>query len=257
MIGDGTMVNKLVPVKITSLSGVVAIAASCNNSFYIKNDGTVWACGRGTSGALGDGTWVTKTSPVQVSGLTGVKFISVNKGNVAFLKNDGTVWTCGANTYGALGDGTTTNNNTPAQVMTGVKEVVAGWDYTMFLKTNNSLWMTGLNANNQLGDGTTSNKVTSISVTIPCTPLKVAATEPRLMLSVSPNPSSGVVTLKVSNLVQNCQIRLYDLAGICVHRSDLNSAVSTLDLSGLPKGIYYYQLVDNTGIPANGKLSLE
>jgi hypothetical protein len=59
------------PIQVTSLSGITAVAAGCNSnhSLFLKNDGTVWACGDNTYGQLGDGTTVSKTTPVQVIGL--------------------------------------------------------------------------------------------------------------------------------------------------------------------------------------------
>ena len=49
-LGDGTIINKNIPTKITSLSGIIAIAGGEYHSFAIKNDGTVWAWGRNNEG---------------------------------------------------------------------------------------------------------------------------------------------------------------------------------------------------------------
>jgi hypothetical protein len=62
-------VDKLTPVKVSSLTGITAIAAGNDHSLFLKNDGTVWAVGYNDYGQLGDGTTVNKYTPVQVSGL--------------------------------------------------------------------------------------------------------------------------------------------------------------------------------------------
>jgi alpha-tubulin suppressor-like RCC1 family protein len=59
------------PTQINSflLSGITAIAAGYDHSIFLKNDGTVWACGRNDQGQLGDGTNYDKYTPGQVTGL--------------------------------------------------------------------------------------------------------------------------------------------------------------------------------------------
>ena len=55
-------------------SGVSAMAAGYNHSFYLKTDGTLWAMGRNTNGQLGDGTTTSRNTPVQVA--SGVSAVS-------------------------------------------------------------------------------------------------------------------------------------------------------------------------------------
>jgi alpha-tubulin suppressor-like RCC1 family protein len=60
-LGDGTMTDSLVPKKISpsSLSGVIAIAATTSHNLALKSDGTVWGWGHNNYGELGDGTFNT------------------------------------------------------------------------------------------------------------------------------------------------------------------------------------------------------
>jgi alpha-tubulin suppressor-like RCC1 family protein len=58
--------------------------AGASYSLFLKNNGTVWACGDNSYGQLGDGTQNNSSTPVQVNGLCQV-LSSVNK-NIESLK---------------------------------------------------------------------------------------------------------------------------------------------------------------------------
>ena len=107
-LGDGSMTNRLTPVPVSGLTGVVAIAGGGVHSLALKSDGTVWAWGGNSSGQLGDGSMTNRLTPVPVSGLTGMVAIAGGELHSLALSSDGTVWTWGYNVYGELGDGSTT-----------------------------------------------------------------------------------------------------------------------------------------------------
>jgi alpha-tubulin suppressor-like RCC1 family protein len=67
-LGDGTTTDRSSPVKMSSLSGVIAVAGGGSHSLALKSDGTVWAWGNNSKGQLGDGTTTNRNTPVQVSG---------------------------------------------------------------------------------------------------------------------------------------------------------------------------------------------
>ncbi|MBI4930638.1 MAG: PKD domain-containing protein [Bacteroidetes bacterium] len=165
-LGDGTNTDRLTPVQVSGLTGIIAISTEAYHSLALKNDGTVWAWGRNTYGALGDGTTTNSNIPVQVSGLTGVTSV---KGGGYFslaLQTDGTVWAWGYNLEGQLGDGTAINRTTPVQVsgLTGVAAVNGGDYHSLALKNDGTIWTWGRNSNGQLGDGTTTNRTTPVQV---------------------------------------------------------------------------------------------
>ena len=72
-LGEGTATDRSSPVKVTGLTGVVALAAGEGHTVALKADGTVLAWGKNFYGQLGDGTTRHRNSPVvAVPGLTGV-----------------------------------------------------------------------------------------------------------------------------------------------------------------------------------------
>ncbi len=166
-LGDGTTtLYKSTPVQVSGLTGITSVAAGEYHSLFLKNDGSVWACGNNSSGQLGDGTTVDKSTPVQVSGLTGITAVAGGERHSLFVKNDGTVWACGKNWDGQLGDGSGTNKSTPVQVsgLTGITAVAAGEYHSLFLKNDGSVWACGSNAFGELGDGTGIDKWTPVQV---------------------------------------------------------------------------------------------
>jgi hypothetical protein len=70
-IGDGTTTPRLMPVRLSNFTGVVAIAAGGAHSLALKADGSVWAWGYNAMGQIGDGTVTARHIPVRVSGLGG------------------------------------------------------------------------------------------------------------------------------------------------------------------------------------------
>jgi alpha-tubulin suppressor-like RCC1 family protein len=52
-LGDGTMIDRSVAVKVATISGVTAISTSADHSLALLSDGSVWAWGGDTFGQLG------------------------------------------------------------------------------------------------------------------------------------------------------------------------------------------------------------
>tara|TARA_R110002020_G_scaffold15897_4_gene56621 strand:+ start:132 stop:1355 length:1224 start_codon:yes stop_codon:yes gene_type:complete len=135
-------------------------------SAAIKNDGTLWTWGQGTSGALGDGTTVTKSSPVQVGLLTNWATVTQMRHSTLAIKTDGTLWSWGANGLGQLGLGNTTYYSSPVQVgsLTTWSKISCGLNFVTAIKTDGTLWAWGRNAQGQLGQGNTTNKSSPVQV---------------------------------------------------------------------------------------------
>ena len=61
-----TYTNSNVPVQVSGLSGVTAIAGGYFHTIALKSDGTVWAWGFNENGELGNGTHTGSNLPVRV-----------------------------------------------------------------------------------------------------------------------------------------------------------------------------------------------
>ncbi len=94
------------PVAVSGLNGVTAIAAGLGHSLALLSNGTVMAWGSNEYGELGDRTKTESDVPVAVSGLSGVTAIAAGGIHSLALLSNGTVMAWGSNVFGELGDGT-------------------------------------------------------------------------------------------------------------------------------------------------------
>ena len=138
-------------------------------TFILKNDGTLWGCGRNNEGQLGLGDTNYRTTFTQVTtNADDVKSVCCGAYHTLILKNDGTLWGCGYNEQGQLGLGDNTNRNTFTQVTTNadnVKSVYCGYYHTLILKNDGTLWGCGNNQYGQLGLGDGGNRYTFTQIT--------------------------------------------------------------------------------------------
>jgi alpha-tubulin suppressor-like RCC1 family protein len=168
-LGDGTTSSRSLPVPVSGLSGVTAIAAGNNgyittHSLALKSDGTVWAWGYNNYGQLGDNSTTARNSPTQVLSAVGQPFTSVTAiaaggGHSLALKADGTAWAWGYNYYGQLGDGSTTARGLPVQLpgLTGVTAIAAGDNHSLAASTDGTEWAWGSGGHGRLGNGLSTN----------------------------------------------------------------------------------------------------
>ncbi len=173
-LGNSGTTSSLVPVRVTSLSGIKQLAATTSNNpglgpftvYALGSDGTVWAWGIGTSGALGNGTMKSSDVPVHVRRLTGVTSITASGGTAYALRSDGTVWAWGAGASGQLGNGRTANSDVPVQVSLSskVRQLSAACNTAYALTTGKRIFAWGANNDGQLGDGTKTTSTTPVQV---------------------------------------------------------------------------------------------
>lgn len=106
-LGNGTTGGvSRVPVRVSGLTGVVEIDGDSYNGYAVRNDGTVWSWGHGSSGALGDGSDCfdcVKTVPVRVDGITDAVDVVSHIYGGQVLDASGRLWMWGSNSSGDLG----------------------------------------------------------------------------------------------------------------------------------------------------------
>lgn len=181
-LGNGTpLENSLVPVPVSGLTGVIAIAAGRAHDLALLENGKVMAWGANGHGQLGDGTTTSRAAPVEVQGLEGVTGIAAGGEHSLALLSDGTVRAWGANKSGQLGDAKASGlySATPVQVLgkkgkplTEVIEVAAGGfgndgdeEDSLALISDHGVDSWGNNEYGQLGVGTKAKHSTAVEIT--------------------------------------------------------------------------------------------
>ena len=150
---------------ISSISCAAAqprIAAGEAGSYFIKNDGILWAWGD-YNASKNPGTPEgekenTHPVPAALAGLSDVVAISAGSGHSIVLKKDGTVWSWGYNGEGQLGTRAAADNRFPSPEQVGglsdIMAIAAGDRHCLAVKRDGTVWSWGNNWHGQLGDGT-------------------------------------------------------------------------------------------------------
>ena len=108
------------------------------HTLILKNDGTLWGCGKNDNGQLGLGKIDGEAIFTRITtNADNIKSVYCGYDYTFILKNDGTFWGCGNNSSGQLGLGDTINRTTFTQITTNVdnvKSVHCGSNHTFILK---------------------------------------------------------------------------------------------------------------------------
>lgn len=157
------------PVKLASITDIIAVSAGESHCLALQSDGTVWAWGQNTCGQIGDGARGPSNdryTPVKVPGLPKIKAIAANGDHSLALAEDGRVYAWGHNWYGVLGDGSCDDRSSPVEVQ-GLNDVIAlasGTYFSMALSSDGSVWCWGGNYSGQLGNGGMVNSYIPVKV---------------------------------------------------------------------------------------------
>jgi alpha-tubulin suppressor-like RCC1 family protein len=173
ILGINNLINQSSPVQTISggTNWKQVSLGSGGHSAAIKTDGTLWAWGRGTWGALGNNSTIYQSSPVQtISGGTNWKQVSIEGfWGAGAIKTDGTLWLWGRGAGGILGNNSIIDQSSPVQTISGGtnwKQVSKGACHFAAIKTDGTLWMWGCNSYGSLGNGIIYQSISSPIQTI-------------------------------------------------------------------------------------------
>ena len=168
-VGDGTLVNRPLPVKVQGLSGVKQLRANGNFNCAVLSDDSVKCWGHGTNGQLGNNALVNSTIPVSVFGLGNVKALALGDYFACALINDGSVTCWGHNAEGQLGNGTTTSSPVPTDVagIRNVDNISAGGGSACAVTQTATVLCWGFNSSfGQLGIGSLVNQTRPTAIIV-------------------------------------------------------------------------------------------
>lgn len=145
------------------------MSADGDNTYALKEDGTVHAWGANDYGQIGNpDARRSQNTPLQVT-LTGVTSIAAAGTHAMAVKEDGTAWAWGNNNTGQLGDGGSCGKTcgTPVQVrdLQNVAALAGGYVHGLAVDGDGVVRAWGRNAEGQLGDGSTSARLAPVATT--------------------------------------------------------------------------------------------
>jgi alpha-tubulin suppressor-like RCC1 family protein len=152
-LGDGTLVDKLSPIRIGILNNWIEVSAGEFHTTALRSDGTLWVWGLNSEGQLGDGTNTNRSTPIQIGSATTWTAVSAGVNHTLALRTNGTLWSWGTNFHGQLGLNSQIDQNTPTEIDgNNWSKISAGYRYSTAIRTDGTLWAWGLNNFNQLSD---------------------------------------------------------------------------------------------------------
>ena len=251
---------------------VAEIACGNGHSIIIKNDDSVWGCGRNDYGQVGlnnTTTRITTFTQVTTNINNDAKQVSCGWYHTMVLKNDGSVWTCGWNTHGQLG----LSNNDDKSVLTKASDncikATCGSYYIFMVKNDNSVWSSGDNYAGQLGLGDKDRRNEFTQVQIPSSSIdEYEMTRLKLYYYLLDNEIPVTEDMNVSNMLDllvddyinnmilgyenNLRIILTDEGVNVTEEDDMASLISKVDEEFDRKNNQEYQFDANQeGYPVN------
>jgi alpha-tubulin suppressor-like RCC1 family protein len=191
------------------------ITSSHHGTLFKKTNGTIWAVGQNTSGALGFGNYNVDNFTIQQIGTDNDwRSIEDSKYCSMIIKNNGTLWSCGRNNTGQQGNGNTTQTNILAQVGTATNwdKVRCGLFHTIALTNTGTLMAWGDNTYGQLGNGTFTSSLVPIQIGSACLLSNTSFTKENV--KVYPNPYNESFKIAIPQFSsENVTVKVYDMLG--------------------------------------------
>lgn len=169
-LGLGNLVPRSSPTIVLSGTKWRQVSSGKDHFLAVRNDGTLWSCGRNFEGQLGLGSTVTPlavSTPVQVGALSNWSYVSAGENFSVAVNNAGQVFAWGLNSSGQLADNTTINRSSPITIInnTGWRQVDAGREHCLGIRSDGSLWSWGSNLTGQLGLDSFANRSSPTRIT--------------------------------------------------------------------------------------------
>jgi alpha-tubulin suppressor-like RCC1 family protein len=162
--GDGSNLNRLLPVAVSGLSGVASLGTSSSaqgsHACVVKTSGAVSCWGNNVDGELGNGSTTSSSVPVSVSGSNLFVQVSTGVAHTCGVTTTGGISCWGYNLDGEFGNSTTTSSLVPTTPTTlhalvgpsSADEVRCGSSFTC-ARNGELVYCTGDNSYGQLGTG--------------------------------------------------------------------------------------------------------
>lgn len=164
--GAGQMGNgdtndaKDAPVTVTlgngnNLLNVTQVTAGLAHACALKDDGTVWCWGEGSSGQLGNGASQDSSVAVRVQRFNDFVHIDAGSTHTCGVRQGGQAVCWGSNGKGQLGDGTRAGKNTPARAGSfgNALKIAAGEEHSCVVLDTGAMKCWGRDDKDQLGAG--------------------------------------------------------------------------------------------------------
>ncbi len=147
------------PVKV--MDGVKQVSAGALHSCFVKEDGTLWACGSNTYNQVGSDSAESSVGLTQI--LTDVASVSSGTAHNFAVGEDGTVYAWGSNLSGQLGISSTLQP-TPVETDYDYTEIFVGGDNTFAVSSDGVISSWGENTNYLLGKSDGSNSLVPMKI---------------------------------------------------------------------------------------------
>ena len=167
-LGSGSVVSTSSPIQIGALGDWSVIAEGQYSSYAVRSNGTLWAWGDDSSGALGQGvSAVSQSSPTQIGSLTNWANVWGGTEQGFAVTTAGAMYSWGNGANGGLAQNNLVLKSSPTQV-----GALTNWEkgtscegyHTHFIKTDGTLWGVGQNSSGLVGDKTTINRSSPVQI---------------------------------------------------------------------------------------------